>query len=213
MINNIHLREWHHWHWGDCICDTHIYGLANMMWHSPPCHPKLVMDLLPDTKNCALCMRRECRKRFHHHRGLAIPKCITAHASRTCRDACWDRSLAVFWRGKHSRHSLCMRNPQFNVSGKRSMLLPVASYTCMEPTLYIMISLRQLRFIASCLSCYDNHSIRINWAYLNAYIHVCTAVHLYKYKQKAVSQMRIKTYIARLQKFWAKIISPDSRNT
>ena len=32
---------------------------------------------------------------FPHHRGLAIPTCITARASRTCRDACRDRWLAV----------------------------------------------------------------------------------------------------------------------
>ena len=40
-------------------------------------------------------MRRECRGRFHRHRGLAISTCITARASRTCRDACRGRSLAV----------------------------------------------------------------------------------------------------------------------
>ena len=28
---------------------------------------------------------------FSRHRGLAIPTCITARASHTCRDACWDR--------------------------------------------------------------------------------------------------------------------------
>ena len=32
---------------------------------------------------------------FPHHRGLAIPTCITARAWRTCRDACRDRQLAV----------------------------------------------------------------------------------------------------------------------
>ena len=36
-------------------------------------------------------MRRECRERFPRHRGWAIPTCITARASRTCRDAFWDR--------------------------------------------------------------------------------------------------------------------------
>ena len=40
-------------------------------------------------------MRRECRERFPCHRGWAIPTCITARASRTCRDACRDRYLAV----------------------------------------------------------------------------------------------------------------------
>ena len=54
-----------------------------------------LMGLLPDTYTCGFCMRRECRERIPHHRGLAIPTCITARASRTCRDACWDRLLAV----------------------------------------------------------------------------------------------------------------------
>ena len=49
------------------------------------------MDLLPDTYNCGLCMRRECREHFFRHHGLAIPTCITARAWRTCRDACRDR--------------------------------------------------------------------------------------------------------------------------
>ena len=40
-------------------------------------------------------MRRECQEHFPRRRGLAIPTCITARASRTCRDACRDRLLAV----------------------------------------------------------------------------------------------------------------------
>ena len=31
------------------------------------------MGLLPDTENCVLRMRRECRERFPRHRWLAIP--------------------------------------------------------------------------------------------------------------------------------------------
>ena len=60
------------------------------------------MGLLPDTQNCGLRMRQECRWRFpgpatdfKGNRYLAIPACITARASRTCRDACQDRQLAV----------------------------------------------------------------------------------------------------------------------
>ena len=40
-------------------------------------------------------MRRECRERFPHHRGLAIPTCIRARAWRTCRDACRDWKLGI----------------------------------------------------------------------------------------------------------------------
>ena len=70
-------------------------------------------------------MRRECRERFPRHRRWAIPTCITARASRTCRDACRDRQLSVSFEigggGKRSRHSRRMRNLQFYVSGKRPM--------------------------------------------------------------------------------------------
>ena len=70
-------------------------------------------------------MRRECRERFPRHRRWAIPTYITARASRTCRDACRDRQLAVSFEigggGKRSRHSRRMRNLQFYVSGKRPM--------------------------------------------------------------------------------------------
>ena len=79
------------------------------------------MGLLPDTQNCVLRMRRECRERFPRHRGLAIPTCIMTRAWRTCHDACRDHQLAVYWRKTCSRHSWRMRNPQFNVSGKRPM--------------------------------------------------------------------------------------------
>ena len=37
---------------------------------------------------CGLCMRRECRERFPHQRGVVIPTCITTRAWRTCRYAC-----------------------------------------------------------------------------------------------------------------------------
>ena len=53
------------------------------------------MGHMPDKQNCVLCMRRECRERFPRLGWLAIPICITAHASRTWRDACQDSYLAV----------------------------------------------------------------------------------------------------------------------
>ena len=81
------------------------------------------MGLLPDTLNCGLRMRRECRERFPHPRRLEIPTCITARASRTCRDAMPGSLTCVFlwswWLGKRSRHSRRMRNPQFYLFGKR----------------------------------------------------------------------------------------------
>ena len=74
---------------------------------------RYLMGLMPDTKNCGLHMRRECRERFPWYRGLAIPTCITARASRMCR------FLSSRWRVYRSRHSRRMQNPQFCVSGKR----------------------------------------------------------------------------------------------
>ena len=45
------------------------------------------MGLLSDTQNCGLRMRRERRKRFPRHQGLAIPTCITVRVGRMGPDA------------------------------------------------------------------------------------------------------------------------------
>ena len=68
--------------------------------------------LLPDTYNCGLCMCRECRERFSLHRvqreplvsdpGMHHGTCVMHVGIANPR-----------WRGKRSRHSRCMRNPQF----------------------------------------------------------------------------------------------------
>ena len=81
------------------------------------------MGLLPDTYNCGLRMRRECR--FPRHRlqrkppvsdpGMHHGACVT-HVPW-----CMSGSLTRGWRGKRSRHSRRMRNPHFYVSGKRPM--------------------------------------------------------------------------------------------
>ena len=54
------------------------------------------MGLLPDAQNCGLRVRRECRESFRH-RGLAISTHITARTWRTCRAACRDSLLAVYF--------------------------------------------------------------------------------------------------------------------
>ena len=56
---------------------------------------------------------------FKENRLLAIPACITARASRTCRDACRDRLHAVT--GKTFPAFPAHAHPQFYVSGKRPM--------------------------------------------------------------------------------------------
>ena len=76
------------------------------------------MGLLPDTENCEVRMRRECRERFPRHRSLAIPTCITASAWRM-PGSLTSGFLWSLWRGKRYRHSRRMRNPRFCISGKR----------------------------------------------------------------------------------------------
>ena len=54
---------------------------------------------------------------FRGNRYLAIPSCITARASRTCRDACRDRLPAVV--GKTFPAFPAYAHMQFYLSGKR----------------------------------------------------------------------------------------------
>ena len=87
------------------------------------CHWQWFIGLLPDTQNCGLCMRRECRERFlrdRFHRkplvsypGMHYGTCVT-HVLW-----CMSGSLTREWQGKLSRHSWRMRNPQLCVSGTR----------------------------------------------------------------------------------------------
>ena len=65
---------------------------------------------------------------FKGNRWLAIPTCITARASRTCRDACQDRYPTLA--GKTFRHSRRMCNPHFYVSGKRPMWRQYNACSC-----------------------------------------------------------------------------------
>ena len=60
----------------------------------------IYMDLLPDTYNCGLRMRRECRGRSSRHRGLAISTGITARASHytyTLYVQHWSNWWLYFW--------------------------------------------------------------------------------------------------------------------
>ena len=87
------------------------------------------MGLLPDTQNCVLRMRRECRERSPRHRLQRKPlvndpdmhhgTCVT-HVSW-----CMSGSLTSGGGEKRSRHSRRMRNTQFYVSGKRPIRWPL----------------------------------------------------------------------------------------
>ena len=91
------------------------------------------MGLLPDTWNRGLRTCRECRERFPCHQiqrkplgsnsGMHHGTCVT-HVPW-----CMSGSLTCGARGKRSRHSRRMRNPQFYVSGKR----PMAGYQDNSP--------------------------------------------------------------------------------
>ena len=80
------------------------------------------MGLLPDTQNCRLRMPRECRERFPCHRPHRKPL-VNNPGMREARAVMHAEIANPWWRGKRSRHSWCMRNPQFYVSGKRPMLV------------------------------------------------------------------------------------------
>ena len=90
-----------------------------MLWPS--------IGLLPDTYNCGLRMRRECRERFPRHRlqrkllisdpGMHHGTCVT-HVPW-----CMSGSVARGGGRKRFRHSRRMRNTQLYVSGKRPLVI------------------------------------------------------------------------------------------
>ena len=85
--------------------------------------PLEAMGLLPDTQNCGLRMRRECRERFPLHRfqrKLLVSDPDMHHGTCVTHVPwCMSGSLNRGGGGKGSRHSRRMRNSQFYVSGKR----------------------------------------------------------------------------------------------
>ena len=109
------------------------------------------MGLLPDTQNCGLRMRWEYRERFPRHRIRGKPL-VSDHGMHhgTCVTHvpwCMSGSLTRGLRGKRSRHSRPLRNPQFYVFGKRPMHKIVRSTTihtkaptvCIYPWVYLLI--------------------------------------------------------------------------
>ena len=83
----------------------------------------VVMGLLPDTQNCGLRMRQECRERFPRHRLQRKPRVSDPDMHHgTCLTHvpwCMSGSPTCYGGGKRSRHSRHMHNPEFYVSGKR----------------------------------------------------------------------------------------------
>ena len=87
------------WKASDIFLELLIYfvlQLTAFRYFPEPERHLWAMGLLPDTQNCGFCMRLECRECFPRYRfERKSPACITARASRTCRDACWDSYPAV----------------------------------------------------------------------------------------------------------------------
>ena len=90
-------------------------------WDACPCHSYVCLGLLPDTQNCMLRMHRESRfaprvsdPDMHH--GTCVTHVLWCMPRSVLDGFLWSR-----WRGKRSRHSRRMRNPEFYVSGKRPM--------------------------------------------------------------------------------------------
>ena len=89
-------------------------------WH-------MTMGLLPDTQNFGLRMHRECRERFPRPQRVSDPD---MHHGTCVKHVLWcmpglltSGFLWSWWRGKRSRHSRRMRNPQFFVSSKMPIQL------------------------------------------------------------------------------------------
>ena len=96
------------------------YNINDILFRIDPNRHSFV-GLLPDTQHCGLSMRRECRERSPRH-WLQRKPLISDHGMHhgTCHAyAAMHVGIAnPRWRGKCSRHSRCMRNPQCYVSDK-----------------------------------------------------------------------------------------------
>ena len=84
------------------------------------------MGLLPDTWNCRLRMHRQCRERFPSYR-FQRKSLVSIHHGTCVTHVPWCMSGSPTRDGgeKRSRHSRRMRNPQFNLSGKRPVVWSV----------------------------------------------------------------------------------------
>ena len=117
-------------YWSQFYC----HQLANPAWYSDLCvkewlRPRTMVGVIihPWTSyqiRKIVDMRRKCRERFLRHRLQRKPLVSDRHASRRVRHARVVLHVGIAnprWRGKCSRHSRHMHNPQFYVSGERSM--------------------------------------------------------------------------------------------
>ena len=128
--------SYHEWFYGHLAC-----MFVNTITES-------LMGLSPDTQNCGLCKRREYQEYFPRHRTCATPGSLTS-------GFLWSRC-----RGKRSRHSQSMHNPQICVSGKK----PMVSLQCIHGTTSSLT-------VALVISQYSSSSTEAIKLYFNHYLH------------------------------------------
>ena len=143
----------HQWHRGKRILVIIFARIIHSFFYSS------LMGLLPDTSNCGLCMRRECRERFPRRRiqrkprvsdpGMHYGTCVT-HVPW-----CMSGSLYPQWWGKRSRHSRRMRIRN---------LTYLARGLCYDSKCIHVINLSVVRITAVC---WDIHALDTNEATMN----------------------------------------------
>ena len=109
-----HINIWQWWRWSG-VSQGHLSGCSERYLHGPLTrYVKLRVVHAPGMPGTS-----SPDAEFKGKRELAIPACITARASRTCRDACRDCLPAVA--GKTFPAFPAHAHPQFYAFGKRPM--------------------------------------------------------------------------------------------
>ena len=151
------------------IIDNHRYYHKHCHHHIHYHHHNVCncscMGLLPDTKYCGLRMRQECRERFPRHQLQRIPLVSNPGMHHgTCVTHvpwCMSGSLTRCGRGKRSRHSRRMRNPQLCVSGKRPIVM------CHQTSTPRLVgSFRRVRFLVT-MNAWASRKIYTMWSNLH----------------------------------------------
>ena len=123
-------------------------------------------------------MRRECRERFpppprfsdpDMHHGTCVTHVPWCKSGSLTSDFIWNR-----WRGKRSRHSRCMRNLRFCVSGKRS----IRAALCLNRDLWItQMFIMSLPLPVKCSATWVQHEIyTVLCQVATEYVYVCECI-------------------------------------
>ena len=132
----------------------HIFHSQARYWLSALC--TLTIGLLPDTYNCGLHMRRECREHFPPHRLQRNPLVSdhSMHQGMCVMHLPWCMSGWLTCGGEENVPGISqyMRNLQFYLSGKRPMLQYIPGIRHMVHALLciIMVTVDDGRFYPHC---------------------------------------------------------------